>query len=40
MELMREGWKHVTIPYINEQVRSIPQRLHDVIEGNEERTGW
>jgi hypothetical protein len=40
MELMREGWEHVTIPYINKQVRSMPQRLHDVIEGDGERTGW
>jgi len=40
MELFRDGWEQVSIPYINEQCRSMPQRLDDCIEGDGERTGW
>ena len=39
MELVLEGWEKVTIPFINEQVCSIPQRLRDCIEGTGARTG-
>ena len=40
MELLIEGWEKVTIPFINKQVHSMPQRLHDFIEGKGVRTGW
>ena len=33
MELLLEGWEKVTIPFINEQVHSMPQRLHDLYRG-------
>ena len=31
IELLSEGWEKVSIPFINEQVNSIPQRLWDCL---------
>lgn len=39
-ELLLEGWAQVSIEFINEQVDSMPQRLHDVLEGGGKRTAW
>ena len=39
-EVLREGWKHVTQEFINEQVASMPQRLYDCIQNEGRRTAW
>lgn len=39
-EILREGWEQVTKPFINDLVKTMPQRLHDCIESGGKRTAY
>jgi hypothetical protein len=39
-ELAREGWDKISQDFINERVKSMPQRLRDCIEMDGQMTGW
>jgi len=38
--IINEGWEHVSIPFINERVSTMPQRLQAVIDGGGAMTGF